>query len=141
MVNMQFKLVSFDSPKIESLMDRATRRALMRAGGFIRGVAKRSIRKRRGPSKPGNPPHSHIGTLKRFILYAYDPGSQTVVVGPKALGSAQAPQALEHGGSVRRKIHGHVRVFRIRRRPFMGPSLEVAAPKVEEFFRDAMEKV
>jgi hypothetical protein len=60
-------------------------------------------------SRPGEPPFSRTGTLKRFILFAYDPGSDSVVIGParvsgrnaEGLNGQTVPQVLEHGGRVR----------------------------------------
>lgn len=48
-------------------------------------------------SKPGEPPRSHVGTLKQAIRYERD--GEGYVVGAPKLGSSSALKALEHGGS------------------------------------------
>jgi hypothetical protein len=77
--------------------------------------AKRSIRKRKRKALPGQPPSSHEGTLKRFILFAYDTQSDSVFIGPIPLGKAVAPARLEHAED------GYAG------NPFMGPALEHVA--------------
>lgn len=92
-----------NSDAVTKLLDRQTRRAFSRAGGYIRATAKRSIKKRQGTSKPGDPPYSHTGLLKNFIFFSYDPHQKSVIVGPEKLtrrGAEGAPKALEYGGTV-----------------------------------------
>lgn len=91
----------FDSEKLTKMLDRKTRRALSRAGGYIRTTAKRSIKKRQGTSKPGDPPYSHTGLLKNFIFYRYDPHTKSVTIGPEKLNRSDGdgPKALEYGGT------------------------------------------
>jgi len=52
----------FDSKKVVSATDRATRRVLSRFGAFVRRTAKQSIRKRKKVSQPGSPPSSKYST-------------------------------------------------------------------------------
>jgi len=52
---------------------------------FVRQRARTSIRKRKGTSQPGSPPYSHVGLLRKFILFAYEPARQSVVIGPVLL--------------------------------------------------------
>ena len=112
---------------------RAGKRNLSRAGGWIRKTARRSIRKRKGVSQPGKPPHSHVGLLRRSILYGYDMARESVVVGPTPLGrrrhvaGPEAPELLEAGGTAtRRTQRGRRRRMRYRARAYMGPALEKA---------------
>lgn len=76
------------------------------------------------PSKPGEPPRIVTGLLKKFLFFAYDAGSKSVVVGPARLNgtSGTAPATLEKGGSAtiggRRK-----KTVRVAARPYMGPAL------------------
>lgn len=99
----------FDRPAVQRLADRAKLRVLSRMGAFVRQRARTSIRTRRAASRPGQPPSSHTGLLKRWILFAYDPAAASVVVGPAALNWVQfrggvraragtVPEALEYGG-------------------------------------------
>lgn len=56
------------------------------------------------PSKPGKAPkiHSADSLLKKGILYSYEPGRRTVVVGAAKArsSSSNAPSVLEYGGRV-----------------------------------------
>ena len=79
------KTLFFDSPKVLSAVDKATRQVLSKFGAFVRRSAKSSIRKRKRISSPGQPPSSHSGFLKKFIWFGYEPGSKSVVIGPAAL--------------------------------------------------------
>lgn len=92
----------FDRARVIEAMDRATVRSMSRVGAFIRTRARTSIRKRRGISESGSPPHSHIGTLRGRLFFAYDPDSKSVVVGPEKLGKGEAPSLLEYGGTATR---------------------------------------
>lgn len=95
--------VFFDRKAVESMMDRETRKAYIAFGGLTRTIAIRSMRKRKGPSKPGEPPHSHRGLLRKFLFFAYERDSKTVVIGPELLTVAAGyergtvPAALEYG--------------------------------------------
>jgi len=132
----------FDTRLVAGAVDAATRRALSRLGAFVRQRAKTSIRKRNRPSEPGQPPSSHTDLLKRFLFFAWDPASKSVVVGPVVLSghSGEALAALEHGGtSLVRTAAGRLRPPRrvqIRPRPFMAPALAAELAAAPEAFRD-----
>ena len=146
---MRWRLEFFDSAAVLRAVDRAKRRAMVRQGQLIRTIAKRSIRKRKGASRPGEAPHSHRGHLRRFLFYSYDRLRQTVVIGPTALSArAIVPPLLEAGGAVKSKRGrlisdgkgGQRWVARgvrqtYRPRPFMGPALAKAKPYLAETFR------
>ena len=136
---MRMKMLFFDSPRVQRAMDAASRAALSRAGAFIRQRAKTSIRKRKGSSRPGSPPHSHAGHLRRLIFFAYDPGSESVVIGPVRFKQGEAPSLLEFGGrAVREGRRGRRRRVRYRRRPFMGPALAAEVPELPNRWRDSV---
>ena len=102
MASVSLKVTSlfFDRPKIMREVDKAKRRNLMKAGGFIRKTSQRSMRRRLGPSRPGTPPNAHVGTLRRLLFFSFDRSTKSVVVGPYALpGRGFAPRALEFGGT------------------------------------------
>ena len=140
MIQMQMKLLFFDVPRVRRAMDAATRRALGKAGAFIRRRAKTSIRKRKKVSQPGNPPHSHAGHLRRLIFFAYDPAGQTVVIGPVPFRKGEAPRLLEFGGVTTRRpgSAGRARRMVYRKRPFMGPAMEAEVPNLPGFFRNSV---
>lgn len=142
--------------------DRGVNRGLMYMGGFIRTVAKRSIKPAaRHPKKaqagflkglggevysqPGQPPLSKIGLLRDNIFYAWVSATRSVVIGPAKLnGRGNVPAALELGGPCtttaltfekgRRKFV--LRTFMMRARPYMRPALkEAMKPKnLAKFF-------
>lgn len=102
------------------------RRVGIRQGALLRTIARRSIRKRARPSRPGDPPRSKTGLLRNFIFYSWDPASQSVIVGAQRLsgkGLGQAPARLEHGD---------------RNRPFMVPALQTGKSKLPELWRGAI---
>jgi hypothetical protein len=125
----------FDRRKVAAAADRKTRAVLMRFGAFVRRRAQSSIRTRKAPSRPGEPPSGHIGTLKRFILFDVDMKRRSVVIGaalvPGMVG--RAPASLEHGGpsagTVHRKRGTEQRPIVVRERPFMGPAFEIETQK------------
>jgi hypothetical protein len=51
------------------------------------------------PSAPGTPPHTHTGIFRRDIVYAYDPTSESVVIGQHMDGGAWLASLHEFGGS------------------------------------------
>jgi len=127
-IDVRVRQLFFDSPRVVAAVDRAKRKALSRGGAFVRTRARSSIRKRKGPSAPGRPPHSHEGSLRRLIFFGYDRQTDSVVVGPLGFGKKTAPNVLEFGGRTtitrRRKGRRVRRRVRIARRAYMGPALE-----------------
>jgi len=140
MITMRTKLLFFDSPRVQGAMDAATRRALSKAGAFIRTRAKSSIRKRKAVSRPGKPPSSHTGHLKRRIFFAADPVAESVVIGPTPYREGEAPSVLEFGEVVNRPTErrGKKRRMVYRKRPFMGPALEAEAPNLPSYWRNGI---
>ena len=122
-----------ETKRLDRAVDVSVKNSLTRVGGAIRDEAKDSIRRRPGVSRPGEPPHSHLGTLQALIASAYDAQHSQVVVGPGLLTSRPArsrllsrstvPETLEFGGVVEiQNTSGSVRVKEIQPRPFMGPA-------------------
>lgn len=169
-LTMKVTSLFFDKQAVISRMDKARRRILSKAGAFIRRRARSSIRRRKRVSRPGEPPSAHSGdkvaTLKN-ILFAYDPQSNSVVVGPVRLNQMQdingflvagtVPQVMEFGGTVgiREKQVGGKWVRRGRRkprpgqpqrvrrasyepRPFMGPALAKELPNFPSLWDNAL---
>ena len=72
------------------------------------------MRKAKGPSKPGKPPHVHRGDLKRLLFFSYDPATRSVVVGPTPFnGPALVPRTLELGGQSAKHPNKRRRMRRI----------------------------
>jgi len=122
----------FDRRRVESAVQRARYRVLRQQGAYLRTVAKRSIQRRKGPSSPGEPPHSHSGLLRGQIFYGYDRATESVVVGPRIFSRRDVPGLLEHGGR-----HPRTR-SRLAARPYMGPALARSAPKLAEFWKGSV---
>ena len=106
----------FDGKKVSAAAKRANITNLGHAGAAIRLAARHSIRKAKGPSTPGTPPHTRKGRIRNAIKYALTPGKQSVVIGPDAEVAADSGAAHEFGGRFRQENYD--------KRPFMGPALE-----------------
>lgn len=126
----------FDRQKVLDPAERAARQVLSRFGAFVRRRSQSSIRTRKTVSSPGSPPSSHVGTLRRSILFAYDPSRGSVVIGPVPFrGSGSGAKALEEGGkqAVARLRKGRPLTYRAR--PFMRPAFAAELAGVAEQFR------
>lgn len=113
----------FDRRAVRRAVGRGKRRALSRGGAIVRKTAQRSMRytksqalqrrerdegrrKRMSATRhapPGRPPRAvrPHPLLRKLLFYGYDSTSETVVVGPLALGRAVVPGLHEFGGSRR----------------------------------------
>jgi hypothetical protein len=99
LVGMRMKAVFFDRRAVMDAVGRANQKLLSRAGAFIQRRAKSLIRKRKRASNPGEPPSSHVGTLRNLIYFGYDTANESVVIGPLPLGAIGiVPPTLEYGG-------------------------------------------
>lgn len=119
---IQFKTtLEFETKQLVESMGTGEARALRRVGFATREAAQASIIPGNASSRPGQPPHDKIGTLKRWILYEFDRETNSMVAGAKLLKrkSRDAATALEHGG---RSVTTKARQITIERRPFMQPA-------------------
>jgi hypothetical protein len=151
----------FDRAFVIGRIDAATRQALSRGGAIVMRSARKSIsdgtvlargRVREGEtrrvverrtSRPGQPPFSQTGLLRDHILFAFDPASRSVVVGPARLGRGTgAPETLEFGGTtiVERRRDGRRErsTVRIAARPYMAPALAREASRLPEQLRNSV---
>ncbi len=142
MIGMTFQAAKggfFDRAKVKRSVDAGTRKVLSKFGAFVRQRTRTSIRKRKGTSPPGSPPYSHVGLLRQFILFAYDPQQRSVVIGPTLLKEgSQAPRLLEYGGVAVIEDRGEKRRARYRPRPFMRPALEAEKPQLPALWRNSV---
>ncbi len=137
----QAKAGFFDRPAVKNATDRATNRNLSRFGAFVRTRSRSSIRKRKRISEPGQPPSSHVGTLKKFIFFSFEPTTRSVVIGPtRTSGPGTAPELLEYGGTSpfipprkRRPI-----TARYRPRPFMTPAFDEEQKNLPDLWRNSV---
>lgn len=97
------------------------------------------------PSKPGEPPRSITKLLRRFIFFAWDQSTQSVVIGPAQLNkSTGAPKTLEYGGKtslVFTRSSSNNRIYQFRRRiyikprPYMRPALAKTITQMDRFWK------
>ena len=147
MIRLQITKLFFDKQAVRDKVDAGTRRVLSKFGAFVRQTARRSIRPRKRTSRPGQPPSSHTGLLKKFIFFGYDPAPGSVVIGPvrltqKGRGDPRktAPHLLEYGGTTTLQRNGKRQRATFRGRPFMGPAFEKEQPKLPAMWRDPVER-
>ncbi|HOQ61483.1 MAG TPA: hypothetical protein PKZ08_12740 [Vicinamibacterales bacterium] len=141
MIGFKITKLFFDKKAVRDKVDAGTRRVLSKFGAFVRRTARGSIRKRKKPSPPGQPPSSHVGLLKKFIFFGYEPAKRSVVIGPVRLsqkGRGEAPHLLEYGGTGTVQRKGKRRRAKIRARPFMAPAAEKEHPKLPAMWRDSV---
>lgn len=103
---VRVKELFFDRPAVVAATDPATRRALSKAGAFIRRDARSNTRKAKKTSQPGESPRGKTGLLRKNIFFSYDPASRSVLVGPARLNGTdgEVPRLLEEGGEVERRF-------------------------------------
>ena len=160
-IDVRIKSLFFDRAKVLRAVNAARRKALSKAGAFIRETAKRSIKERVGRSAPpGHPPYSPVGAKRRrinqqrkregkapirggfkgikHILFGYDPAAESVVIGPVGLQGSNVPNVLEFGGTstVSRFRNGRLVDERVRisPHPYMGPALEKERSKLSKLW-------
>jgi hypothetical protein len=87
-------------------------------------------------SRPGEPPRSILGHLRKFIYFAWDPSTKSMVVGPALFGGASgsAPRTLEEGGTA---VLYNGRTITIAPRPYMRPAYEAEKPALPKLWQDA----
>jgi hypothetical protein len=128
-------------------MAAASRNALMKQGSYLRTAARNLIRTKPQPSAPGNPPRNVTGLLKNFIIYRYDQGPMSIVIGPALLGGSKntsptIPEILETGGTevalVRRGKEWKRRPVVIAPRPYMAPALKRSQEKLSTFWANSL---
>lgn len=113
----------FDSEPVLSALSEDERKVLSRFGYFTMRDARQSIRKRNRPSRPGEAPSKGRGILSRFLRFAYDLITRSVVVGAEPVpGRNQVQDELEHGGYVFNVWAG--KKLRMEPRPYMGPAFD-----------------
>ena len=94
----------FDSQLVQRKVQAASFRSLGHASGAIRLTARRSIRRSKKPSKPGQPPHTPTGALKRVIRYAVDQQKTEAAIGPINEYAKTIWNLHEFGGVTRKRL-------------------------------------
>lgn len=133
----------FDRAKVKNRISRAERKVLSRFGAFVRQRDRTSQRRRKAVSDPGRPPSAHVGLVRDFTFFAYDPAKRSVVIGPALLGrrgtklalAAGALRTLEEGGEGTRIVGGKRRRVRYRARPHTKPAFDAELRKMPAAFQ------
>lgn len=108
----------------------ASLKNLGKAGGYLRLVARHSIKRSKKPSLPGTPPHTRRGQLRRAIMYAVERERMDVVIGPEYGSVGTSGMAHEFGGRYRSE--------RFDKRPFMGPALTKTKDKLPQLWANSI---
>lgn len=138
----------FDRQRVINAVSRKRLRVLSRLGAFIRTRARNSMRKapaaRRRKhgrkirsdaqfySAPGQPPFYLEGSLRRFLFFAYDSTTNSVVIGPSGFKNSDVPSLLEYGGVVTRRG----RRVTYEPRPYMTPAYEAELKLMPRHLKD-----
>lgn len=100
----------FDSEKVLKEVKYAERRALSKAGAYVRRAARDRLRKRKSSAGPGESPNVHVsGMGLRQIFFFYDWNEGTVIIGPIGYGTqphsnVTVPELMEKGGTVQIRV-------------------------------------
>lgn len=123
---VKFQSGFFDRAKVIKSLKPRERAVMSKFGAFVRTKAQSSmlrhvvrrgfgvkskVTNREGVSAPGEPPYVHDGALVKFLFFAYDGETHSVVVGPAATNqkffdnnrrpvTGTVPGILERGGSI-----------------------------------------
>jgi hypothetical protein len=164
-VSINVKKMFFDRPKVVKALKSTNRRILSKTGAFIRTSARGSIKTRsyESTSSPGSPPYDHTGfALQRInrqrkkaglqrikrsqgsfnqglraILFAYEPSTESVIVGPVKFGGSgrTVPSVLEYGGTT---TNWKKETMRVQKRPFMEPAMKKELPSLPAKWRSSL---
>jgi hypothetical protein len=150
MIGFDFKSVQqsiIDGKMIMDKADAAGQRSMFQFGAWVMKTARRSVRQRKSVSEVGNPPSSHIGKLRDFILFVVEKAVKNVVMGPMLLNSTRSKttlSALEHGGPsliferARRRQPAKTRPIMVGARPTMQPAFEKGIERVPQLWQDSI---
>lgn len=99
-----------------------------RAGAYIYRIARNSMKKRKGPSKPGQPPNTR-GLYRNALVFIVQ--DESVVIGPRFSRVGRSFAAHEFGGK-------HYKTL-LPKRPTMAPALRKAIPRLSSFMKGSMQ--
>jgi hypothetical protein len=119
-----------ETKRVKRAASKGVFKSLGHAAATIRRSALGFISKSKDASRPGQPPHSRRGALKRAVLFKVDKQRETAVIGPRASIVGLSMTAHEYGGQYRGQTYP--------RRPLMGPALEKNAKRLPRSFRGSI---
>jgi len=102
-----------NTQKVKRAAGRAEIKTYAQAGRMIYRIARNSIRRKKNPkahSKPGTPPFTHTGALKRSIRFAAT--DKDVIVGATLSEIGMVANLHEFGGTPKRKKHNRKTKYR-----------------------------
>jgi hypothetical protein len=142
---IKVKSLFFDREAVIRCVDKTILKNLSWIGGYIRRVAKNSIKKAKSyhaASAVGKPPLSHTGLLKNFIFSSFDKSKDSVVVGPVLLKTKgkNAPHNLEYGGQTTMQRRAKTKQITIRPRPYMRPAMDASQGKIAQIWKNSVSK-
>lgn len=100
---------NFDGERLRHIVAQGSGKALVRAAAYLRGAAKRKVRRGRKKSLPGQPPIAHTPAFRASILFNVDAGRTTAVIGPEKFGGTPKSMqlfGLSSGGARRENDAG-----------------------------------
>lgn len=123
-----FRVKTIDQTRrVKTAVDRASFRNLGHAAAGIRKFVFGSLKRRKKPSRPGQPPHTRgRAILKRSILFHVDRDRLSSIVGPTHSKVGIVGEAHEFG----KKYKG----IKYPERPFMGPALAANIDRMPSYW-------
>jgi hypothetical protein len=97
MIDAKAKIVD-NTPALKKSADDGTFESIGKAAGAIRKTASRSIRRSKKPSRPGSPPNTQTGLLRRAIRFDIGAEKNDVAIGPVNQYARTIWDLLEFGG-------------------------------------------
>lgn len=113
--------------KVEKAVTNGNYRNLNHAAASLRKAVRASMHTAPTASAPGRPPNTRRRQLPNAMLFNVSDDGTSAIIGPIFSRAGEAGFIHEFGGPHVGKDHAH-RVFPPR--PFMGPALEQAAPRM-----------
>jgi hypothetical protein len=105
--------VKDETPALKKSADDGTFESIGKAAGAIRKTASRSIRRSKKPSRPGSPPNTQTGLLRRAIRFDLGPDKKDVAIGPVNAYARTIWDLLEFGGKGRPRKLLRPREFKV----------------------------
>jgi hypothetical protein len=102
-----------ETPKLKKKADEGTFESIGKAAGAIRKTASRSIRRSKKASRPGSPPNTQTGMLRRAIRFDLGPEKKDVAIGPVNEYARTIWDLLEFGGKGKPRRLLKPRAFKI----------------------------
>jgi hypothetical protein len=127
---------------VEKRIASKTKRVLFKTGAYTRKSMQRSMRYRKGPSQPGQPPSAHRDgrgpLLRRLIGFEVDRQRDSVTIGPQRFGKLSQPSGktvpdlVNDGGTITATLEGRTVTAELEARPFTAPAFTDGGARFQE---------